>query len=249
MSDEIKAAEIRFQRANSSEAQARIRAAHIIQVFKIFSRGIYNRNNMMETRFQTVILSDQPIQIVGFWGVGEKRSPDMIDNLLLDEYRIIKKLAEITILNDVEVILILADVHGRFNSYEDFEGYLARIGHEARIRGLNPIYLAELYEEWGIVLPDIKQPIDINLWQEFMKLRQSSQLIESAGRHNRSDMKPEEAAFWYWLMRRQEAEPIARSFPNGVLFINGSRDLGVATLPLDMPHVYSRFGPVWFLKS
>jgi len=241
-----KALEIHLQRANNPEAQARKKADQVIQALKLFSRGIYNRDNMMERRFRNAILSDQPIQIIGFWGVGEKRLPDILDDLLLDEYRIVKKLLGMITLKEAEVILILADIHGIFNGYEN-TGYHTMIEQKAKEEGFMPIYLSKLYEEWGIGLPNLGRHIDDSLWLEFMKLKQSSQLIESARRHNRANIEPEKAAFWYWLMRRQEAEPLTRSFPNDVLFINGSRDLGMATLPLDMPHVYSRLGPVWFL--
>jgi len=84
------------------------------------------------------------------------------------------------------------------------------------------------------------------LWNSFYHLNQKPQLIESAEKHNKSRVPSEQAAFWYWVMRNQESLPLLQSFPNGFLFINGSKDLGMATLPRDMPHIYSRVGPVWF---
>ena len=235
-----------FERANNPEGAARKKAGLTFQILKLFSRGIYNSNSMMEQGFQRAILSGEAIQIVGFWGVGDKKSSDATDFLMLDEYKIIKGLIEATTSNKADINIILANTHGRFNGYQDFEGYHYSIDLEVRRRGLIPISLDRLYEEWSINLPDINQPVDEKLWQEFMELKQSPQLIESAQKHSRSGIKPDKAAFLYWMMRRQEAEPLSRTFSNGVLFINGSRDLGMATLPKNMPHVYSRFGPVWF---
>ena len=148
--------------------------------------------------------------------------------------------------NEVEVNLILADSHGLFNGYSDFEGYHSSVDFEAKRRSLNTFLLSSLYQEWGIVLPEVNRPINPYLMNKFKNLRQSSQLIESAAKHSRNSQNPEEAAFLYWLMRNQEAEHLSRSFTEAVLFVNGSKDLAMATLPRDMPHIYSRFGPVWF---
>lgn len=83
-------------------------------------------------------------------------------------------------------------------------------------------------------------------WEQFEKSRRFGQLVESAARHNQVGIVPEDAAFYYWMMRRQEREPLSKSFPNGILLVNGSEDLGRETLPLNMPHMYMKVGPVWF---
>lgn len=235
-----------YERMINPESIARKKSSQVISILKTFSRGIYNSNNMMESRFYDVFLHSEPFQIVGFWGPSDKKFLDNSDLLLLDEYRIIKQLIDTITIQQTQVTIILADAHGRFNGFNNFEQYHSRIDLEARIRALSTIKLDRLYEDWNINLPDINKPVDEILWREFIQLKQSPQLIESATKHNRSIAKPEVAAFNYWLMRQQEAEPIKRTFPNAVLFINGSRDLGMATLPRNMPHVYSRFGPVWF---
>lgn len=167
-----------FERASNPEAVARKKAVQTLQIFKPFSRGIYNSNNMMEQRFQRAILSDQAIQIVGFWGVSEKKSPDTSDFLMLDEYRIIKELIEAITSNKADINIILANTHGRFNGYQDFSGYHESIDLEARRRDLNPIKLDRLYEEWGINLPDVNQPVDENLLYEFEKLSQLENIVE-----------------------------------------------------------------------
>lgn len=242
--DEAKA----FARAINPELIARRQAFQAVQILKPFSRGIYNRGGMMEQRFQMAYLDKKPVQIIGFWGAGDKKSPDNADYLLLDEYRIIKDLIAAITQNRVEIILLMADVHGKFNGYKEFNGYHSSIGIEAQRRGFNPLSLGRLYGEWGIELPDSNKPVDGELWRKFINLRQGVQLIESAKKHSRQGVPAERAAFDYWLMRNNEMKPLYDSFPRAVLFINGSRDMAMATLPRNMPHVYSRFGPVWFQK-
>ena len=246
LNDEARALEVRLLRASSPEAQARIKAVSAIHILKAFSRGIFNQNNMMEIKFAENFLEKKPIQIVGFWGAGDKKSPDKADYLLLDEYRIIRDVIASVTQSSVEIILLMADIHGKFNGYNGFEGYHSSIDIEAKRRGFNPLPLGRLYEEWGIRLPDSGTPINEGLWKKFSDLRQSDQLIESAKKHNRQDVPVERAAFDYWLMRNNEAQPLYNSFPRAVLFVNGSRDMAMVTLPKNMPHIYSRFGPVWF---
>ena len=235
-----------LERLLNPESQARKRANQVIEILKPFSRGMYNSGNMMESRFQQALINSQPIQVVGFCGANDKRSLDMADLLLLDEYRMIRQLITAITTSQAEITIILADAHGRFNGFKDFEGYHSRIDYEAGKRKLATVRLDQLYEQWGISLPEISEPIDEYLWNQFSQLKQSSQLIESASKHNKNGNKPEVSAFYYWIMRQQEAEPLKQTFSNAVLFINGSRDLGMATLPRNMPHVYSRFGPAWF---
>ena len=178
-----------FERASNPEAVARKKAVQMLQILKIFSRGIYNSNNMIEHRFQHAILNGHSLQLISFWGVGEKKSPDKSDYLLLDEYKIIHDLIKGITLNEAEIIILLADTHGRFNGYQDFNNYHARIELEAKKRDLNPIKLDRLYEEWGINLPDVNRPVDEKLFKNFRELRQSSQLIESAKKHSRSGIE------------------------------------------------------------
>ncbi len=244
-----RAALVRAQRAANPEGQARKLASAIYPaVLKPFARSFFNRGNLIERRIQANILAERPVQFVGFWGIGGKSQLDKHDQVLLSEYEELREAIRKPYNPAAEITLILADAHGRFNGYQRFEGYLGEVAEEANRRGIASVSLDKLYREWQIQLPDSYQLVDLNskLWKEFDGSRQKAQLVESAAKHSQAGIPPEQAAYYYWVMRRQEREPLAKSFPNAILFVNGSEDLGRATLPLDMPHLYSRVGPVWF---
>lgn len=240
---------IRAQRAINPEAQARKLAGYIYPgVLRPFARSFYNPDSLLERRLQTSILRKESMQMIGFWGVGGKQQPDRNDERLLEEYEAIRNAIAQHYPQSADMMLILANSHGRFNGYQDFDGYLEAIADNARQRGISSMSLDDLYSEWGIFLPDMSIPIDKKSeeWRDFKNSRRLNQLVESAAKHSQVGIDPEVAAFHYWMMRRQEREPLAQSFSNAILLVNGSEDLGRETLPLDMPHMYMKVGPVWF---
>lgn len=239
---------IRAQRAASQESQARKLASAIYPgALRPFARSFFNRDNLWEQKLQENILNMQPIQMVGFWGVGGKQYPDENDARLLGEYELIREAIEQQYFQGVDMMIILADTHGRFNGYQNFEEYLETVAFEASRRGIASVSLDELYREWNLNLPDGRLVSNQNHeWREFNQSRRYEQLVESAIKHSQVGIPPEEVAFNYWKMRRQEREPLAQSFSNAILLVNGSEDLGRETLPLNMPHMYMKVGPVWF---
>ena len=245
---------IRSQRAASPEAQARKLAGSIYpNVFKPYARSFYNRDNLWERRLQVSILNKQPIQMIGFWGIGGKQKLDRHDESLLAEYEAIREAIEKKSVEGrhppaVDMMLILANAHGRFNGYQDFDGYLGAIAFEASKRGISSVSLDDLYRDWNLNLPNSQSVIDrqSSEWREFSKSRRFGQLVESAEKHSQVGIAAEDSAFHYWMMRRQEREPLAQSFSNAILLVNGSEDLGREVLPLNMPHMYMKVGPVWF---
>lgn len=255
---------IQIQRATSPEAQARRLAGDIYPgVLKPFARSFYNRDNLWEKRLQKSIMNGHPIQMIGFWGIGGKQQLDRHDGFLLAEYEAVREAIGKKYPLAADMILILADSHGRFNGYRDFDGYLEAVATDAHKRGIPSLFLDDLYGQWNIQLPDSTLPPDKESpeWIEFSNgLQQEeqarmvhkrgsqrfTQLLESASKHSQVGIAPEDAAFRYWMMRRQEREPLSQSFSNGILLVNGSEDLGRETLPINMPHMYSRIGPVWF---
>jgi len=240
---------IRAQRAASPESQARKLARAIYPgVLKPYAQSFFNRDNLWERRLQENIQNEQPIQMIGFWGIGGKQQPDQRDESLLAEYESIQEAIGKNYPQAADMMLILANAHGRFNGYQDFEGYLGAIATNANRRGISSVSLDDLYSEWGISLPNPNIPVNKKSreWQEFEKSRRFGQLVESAVKNSQGGIAPEDAAFHYWKMRRQEREPLAQSFSNAILLVNGSEDLGREVLPLNMPHMYMKVGPVWF---
>jgi len=221
-------------------------------VLKPFAQGFHNSDNVFEARFSRLILEEKPLQFVGFWGVGGKQIPDQQDARLLSELAAISQAVELKYPKGAEISLIVADSHGQFNGYGNFDDYLSGVWHMAEERGIQPIALSQLYEQSGLSLPNPQDDIDPSLesyqqiWSVARYSRQIEQLIESAQRHSKAGVDPEIAAFHYVQMRHQEKAMLSQAFPNSAILVNGSKSLGKLTLPLDMPHMYLKVPPVWF---
>ncbi len=135
MSFDIEA--IRAQRAASPESQARKLVSAIYPgVLKPYARSFFNKDNLWERRLHENILNEQPIQMVGFWGVGGKQQPNQYDERLLVEYEEIREAIKKKYSQAADMMLILAHSHGRFNGYQGFDGYLGDIAADANQRGI-----------------------------------------------------------------------------------------------------------------
>jgi hypothetical protein len=213
--------------------------------------GFHNSGNLFEQKFTQLILDENPLQFVGFWGEGRKASPDSKDTDLIGLYMEMQEQIRSVYENGVEIHLIMADLHGQFNGYQD-NGYSQEIWQMAEDAGLSPVALSELYYQFGLVLPNPTDDIiesslaHQQIWNIPKYHRQVNQWIESAGRHNHNGLDPENAAFNYLVMRLNEKDMLRKSFPDAVVLVNGSKSLSKLILPEDMPHMYLNLGPAWF---
>ncbi|MBI2337688.1 hypothetical protein HYU95_00740 [Candidatus Daviesbacteria bacterium] len=254
--NEEKAAEIRASREQSPENQARKRAAFVYAALQTFSKGIHNSGNILERLVAAKILEGQPLSLTAFWGVGGKRSLNTEDEKLLSEYEKMRESIQTIYPQGANIQLLLADKHGFFNKFtgpQVYE-YLVRIQDQANKRGINTIWLSDLYRQWNLVIPDSRNLIDEPpsygwLWHNPKYFRQHAQLVQSAGKHHQSEEDPEQVAYHYAVMRLQEAPFLAKTFPDTILLINSSKDLAKLLLPQDLPHLYLRVSPVWFEEA
>lgn len=241
-----------------SEKQTRKIALSVFpNILKDFAqrKGFHNTENMIEANFMHLISENLPLQFIGFWGVGKKSVPDNYDLELLNTYGNLQKQVQAVYSPGAEITLLLADIHGMsngFNRSDDYHPQIANLAHEQNIQTVN---LSSLYESWGLDLLDPQNGINTSLdvyhsvWQNPKYFRQQQQMIVSAQKHGRQDLDPETVAFYYANMRHQEKEPLSQTFPDAILMVNGSKSMGKVTLPLNMPHMYLKIGPVWFYEE
>lgn len=212
----------------------------------------HNIGNRAETILAQTIGANRPIQFIGFWGAGDKLTPDLFDDEFLRELQILQTSSAEIYTPGMEIILLLADIHAGFNGYQSAEKYLEEIGSKAKQTGITTMRLSRLYDEFGLIPPASDQPIDASsdtyqVWIDPKYDRQRKQLVESAARHHQNGFSPEDAAYWYFVMRTQEKESLARVFSQALMFANTSPDLGGWLLPNKlMPILYLRTLPPWF---
>ncbi|OGK58351.1 hypothetical protein A3H86_00155 [Candidatus Roizmanbacteria bacterium RIFCSPLOWO2_02_FULL_41_9] len=213
----------------------------------------HNEGSIAENNITKAVAMGVPIPLVGFWGVGDKTTPDNHDEGFLRQLQTLSTSVSQVYGPGMEFILLLADGHALFNGYSHAHEYLGQVGYLAGQLGILTRMLSDLYEEWGIVLPSAHDPIDTSssalygIWNREKYTRQKAQLIESAARHHRNGASSEQAAYWYYVMREQEKEPLSTAFSSALLFANTGPDLGGWLLPKHtMPILYMQTKPPWF---
>lgn len=214
------------------------------------------------------IESDHPIPFVGFWGIGKKQDLDENDRRFLEMLSGLQ--AQITQHHQpgARITVILADMHGVFNGevlretkapavaryrrlfHNAHAPYLAKVASALKEKGMQAVWLSDLYMNHGLEIPNIYDPIDESseayeiLTEEDQGRHES--YLESA-RHNRRGVPRLQAAYHYIRERLQEKPMLPRAFPGHIFFVNGGRNLALRVVPEGLMSIlYLREGPVWF---
>ena len=243
----------RAVRATDIERQARRTAAAIFpELFRPFSAERYNPGSIAEKRVAKLIAQEKPLEFVLFWGGGAKPKPNGADEKLLETVEGLNQAVQFEHDAGAHTTIIIADLHTRYNGYENAEEYFAGIETQATAVGIDTVRLSSLYDQWGIKLPHANDPISPDaektwkLWVDENQSDRRDALIGQAARYNISGGSAEAAAFNYTLMRHTENPHLAATFSDAVLLVPGNKNVGVITLPEDMPHLYLRNQPPWF---
>lgn len=255
--DERRIEEIRAARQASPEAQARREAVELYSALQPHAKHFHNSGSLFEAVATQRIVRREPITLHAFWGVGGKRNPDTHDHKLLEEFTGIGDAISKKYSPGAKLHLMLADAHGSFNGFPQtvIYEYLVRIQDQAGAKDMEVTWLTDLYKQWDLALPRPNEPIDpssgffVDFWSNPDYERQKTQMIESAAKHHQAGIPAEQVAYHYARMRRTEAPHLVRSCEGGILLANTSKDLGKVLLPKELPHMYLKTPPVWFLRA
>lgn len=165
------------------------------------------------------VSGNEPVRLIGYWGVGEKKEPTDIDLKALDK---LVKMVDLTD-NRIEVHLILADKHGELNGYQN-DTYLKKIAEIAAERGIGTRYLSAVYAEIGLDDSEFANISD-DIWNKFPECYKC--VIEKrAGKHQKNCVASEDAKR-YLHMTQVEKQRIGNVFSNYVWFTYGDiKNLG-----------------------
>ncbi|MBI2010535.1 MAG: hypothetical protein HYS86_05190 [Candidatus Chisholmbacteria bacterium] len=265
--DPQQAAVIHQARENDPSKQAWLQALGAYKYLVKRARSRHNPDSLSERSLAERILSGQPLSFAAFYGVGGKINVDRYDYALLEELRQITQSAAavISYAPSTQTTLLLADIHGEFNGFidpqsgkssDDSYDYLNQVANLAKEMGMQPLWLSQLYQQYGLTLPDLSQPIPeesrARRLVEGHRARgdhRAEQLIESARRHHQSGLDPYHIAKHYVAMRLQEAPMLEDLLPASILLVHGSKDLSQAVLPRNVPALFLDTRPAWFLNE
>jgi len=229
-------------------------------------------NELVMKTLRDQIEAVRPIQFVGFWGIGGK------DELDANDYRFIGELEQMQnqigqlYTQGAHIKIILADMHGVFNGEvlsrdgkdpkaaavsryrrlfnNAHAPYLQNVALALQQRGIDILWLSDLYAHQGLEIPNIHEGIDASSQAYEILMEQEQGRHDSylrSARHNNRGVPVEQAAYHYLRERLQEQPMLVDAFPNHIFFVNGGRNLALRIVPENqLPILYLREGPVWF---
>lgn len=185
---------------------------------------------------------NKPIQVIGYWGVGEKKDPTEIDQKALDRLAKMMELAD----NQIKVHLILADKHGELNGYIN-DTYLSEISKLAEEKNISTVYLSAIYKEIGLNDSDLTNVSD-DIWNQFPWCYRH--IIEKRARKHQKNCLASEDAKRYLRMTQVEKQKMSAIFPNCIWFTYGDiknlRDLFPKPIISIWPHKRGQSELPWF---
>jgi acyl-CoA synthetase (AMP-forming)/AMP-acid ligase II len=198
----------------------------------------------------------RPIRFVAHWGAGPRADVREVDRLALDRLRAFAACAAQGHGGGAELILLLADVHGRVNEQppEHVEAYLGAIRARAGELSDDQVsircrLLGELWRERGLDEGAVRAAADAPAFvEEFAALGFSDTLMYQAGRRANGD--PVQAARRYYQVCRAESPAIAAAYPDALWLTYADPDHGHLLPLLPRFHLFSyrqgRTNRPWF---
>ncbi len=206
-----------------------------------YNRHKVNDINLLSKHISSFVKKNEPIKIVGYWGITNKKNIDKKDKetikFLNEIINRVKKIYD----NGINFTFIISDSHALMNGYnhEEFKDYINNlitiINHQDNI---NFLILSELRKKYNLnSFDDINFNPDKDLHNLLLK-----------GAERLFNGNPKVGSEIYYKTRIQEIDLIEKTFPN-YLFFTYNHPKCKEFLP-DMPllFLYSRKGtsiPPW----
>lgn len=211
----------------------------ILAVFKKrrYSRGTPHNAEEMAARLTRSIVRNEPIKLVGFWGVGPKPGPNRADeescaflNRLNDD---IKKVYA----PGIEFTFILAMEHGIYNGYqpEAIQSYTTGIQRLFGLYGFQYIHLSSLWKKYDISFEKIEHRFSAmpdGWWEEIGERH----VIERNAANRNMRLPARLAAQRYFIMRQLEKKMFELEFPDHIF--HAFSDPTLKDVLPDMPTLY-----------
>ena len=220
------------------------RAAYTALTHRRGSRCKPDAPEWVQSQISDVLEREEPLTLVGFWGVGEREKPNGVETAAFDLLG--------SIWGGLPVgrrfILILADEHGRLNGKNPsrMANYLSGVAAMATERGFESIYQSVLWRRWGL-----REPFGALNESEWAQNPLAAILEARSQKHYQGADSAREDAQRYFLMCRRERSLMPRAFPGAIWWTYSSPQFK-EILP-DMPRVYfwslskGVCNPPWFM--
>lgn len=218
-------------------------------VYRVLTGGKYNRDKPYLTRklmseCHYFISRNEPIKLIGFWGVGPKDKPNWADLATCEFLASLNGEIKHVYPPGIEFTFIFATLHGIHNgiSMGCIARYTAGMGKVFAEFGFKSIYLDNLWKKYGISFGRIDAILK-QKGSDWWKKVKNHNLIEYNARKRNQRLDPRPAAQRYYVMRNLEKEMLEKEFSDFIFHtFSDSRLRNV--LP-NLPTLYFRARKGW----
>lgn len=217
-------------------------------IIQIFSRGKYSRDKPSHITKMRKLISDSlsrqvPIPLVGFWGVGSKRTPDVMDRETLNHLQELNQEVKKVYPPGLDMLFILADKHGDMNgvSAHAQNTYLKKIDSLLKKSRFKTVLVSTLWNEFSITDRLILEKLRLKQNGWWKKVPHHIFMEHNAARYN-SRNNPQTAAKIYYIMRCLERPILQKIFHGYIFHTFSSRHMAEILPKIPTLHLYSRKG-------
>ncbi len=176
----------------------------------------------------------QPLNLIGFWGAGEKDALDEHDENTIKYFKSYIENIDGVLDPGINVTWILSDAHAKNNGYQEknYKKYLEQIKNKLEENNFQTVYLSDLWKKWGLNYQVIQDSLSGQQQNWWSKISIASQLERQAQkRFNGEDSVI--GAQKYYMMRKLEKPFLQQEFKDCVFFnfTDGQAQSLLPTLP------------------
>ena len=213
-----------------------------LKIYEILTKKRYNRNepylrNKIIEEIQYFVSQNKPIQLVWFWGVGQKEKPNRADltscKFLTELNEEIKKIYS----PGIEFVFIFATLHGIHNwiNRRNIDNYFKEMEKIFKNLWFSYVYLDNLWGKYDINFGKINIILKNKQKDWWNEIENNTTIERNAEKRNKM-LISKIAAQKYYIMRDLEKKMLEKEFPKSIF--HAFSDAKLKNLLPNLPTLY-----------
>lgn len=220
---------------------------------KKYCRDLPHAPTEIRKRIQNSLLKNEPIKLIGFWGVGPKNKANWADLETLDFLAQSNEEVKEVYPPGIEFTFIFATFHASHNGInkETILAYTDDMKSLFKKYGFECLYLDDLWPKYGISSEKIEELFEAKESDWWNKI-ENAQLMEKNAKNRNIRLTPKLAAQKYYIMRDLEKELLEKEFPSSIFNVFSDSRLKNVLPNMPILYFYSRKGrsdAPWFVTG
>ncbi|MBI5003110.1 hypothetical protein HZC31_07020 [Candidatus Woesearchaeota archaeon] len=225
-------------------------------VYEILTKKRYNRDEAflkeeIKEKIKRIIEQKAPIKLVGFWGVGQKKTANWADSTACEFLKELNNDVKKVYPHGIEFMFIFATEHGIHNGIEKetMQNYTKEIEKIFTKHGFKWIYLDTLWKKYDISFKKIDKEFEKKPKGWWEKI-ENAKMIEKNAKNRNLRLDPKTAAQKYFIMRGLEKQMLEKEFADCIFHAFSDAKLRNVLPHLPTLYFYARKGwsdTPWFV--